>query len=324
MTNRWVIIVGAVCALSVAGCGKESGAPKATAKSEGSVVLKVNDWSYTTGDMEKDMRQELKRVPREVQAYFSSKEGQKQFLDRVARRELLMQEAEKRKLGDQSEVVEQVNNLRRELMIRALVQSEIGTKVKVEDKEVQDYFNAHPEEFSGDQVHLKHILVPNEDQAKEIQARLVKNESFDEIAKKNSQDAASAPKGGDLGILSREQMLPDFARAAFALKVNEVSAPVKTPFGFHLIKLVERKKGQPLAFEQVKGQLQRRLTEEKQSQRFQAWIKELEGGAKITRDEGPLPVGSAAEAPAPTPPPSGAVPVSPPALAPGTDKAGGK
>jgi parvulin-like peptidyl-prolyl isomerase len=66
---------------------------------------------------------------------------------------------------------------------------------------------------------------------------------------------------------------------------------VKTPFGFHLIKLVDRKKGQALTFDQVKGQLQRRLMDERQSQRFQAWIKELEAGSKITRDESLLPVG---------------------------------
>ncbi|HTX52630.1 MAG TPA: peptidyl-prolyl cis-trans isomerase [Candidatus Baltobacteraceae bacterium] len=321
MTKRWMVCVAAACVLAAAGCGKESGAPKAVAKPEGPVVLKVNEWSYTTGDLEKDMRQELKRVPREVQTFFSTKEGQKQFLDRVARRELLMQEAEKRKLGDSPDITEQVNNLRRELMIRSLVQEEIGSKIQVDDKEVQEYFNAHPDEFSGDQVHLKHILVPNEDQVKEVQAQLAKNVSFDELAKKYSQDTASAPKGGDLGTLSREQMLPDFAKAAFALKPNEVSAPVKTPFGFHLITLVERKKGTPLTFEQVKGQLQRRLLEQKQSERFQAWIKDLESKAKITRDDGPLPVGAAAEAPTLVQPPSSAAPAAP---TPGTGKAGEK
>ena len=96
-------------------------------------------------------------------------------------------------------------------------------------------------------------------------------------------------------------MLPDFARAAFALKANEVSDPVKTPFGLHLIKLVDRKKGQPLTFDQVKGQLQRRLLDERQSQRFQAWIKELEGGAKVSRDESLLPVGKFGPAGPPQP-----------------------
>jgi peptidyl-prolyl cis-trans isomerase C len=288
-TMAWkTLAVGAGCALTLLACGKESGSGKV----QGPAVLKVNDWSYTAADMEKDIGQELRRAPRELQPFFASKEGQKQFLDRVVRRELLMQEAEKRKLGDQAEVADQVANLRRELMIRALVQEEIAGKVKVEDKDVQEYYAAHPDEFSGDTVRLRHVLVQTEGEAKEIQARLAKNESFEELAKKFSRDTNSAPKGGDLGYLGREQMLPDFARAAFALKPNEVSDVVKTPFGFHLIKLVDRKKGEALKFDQVKGQLQRRLTDERQGQRFQAWIKELEAGAKITRDESMLPVGT--------------------------------
>ena len=288
-TMGWkTLALGAGCVLALLACGKESG----NGKAQGPTVLKVNNWSYTAADLEKDIGQELRRAPRELQPFFASKDGQKQFLERVARRELLMQEAEKRKLGDQAEVAEQVANLRRELMIRALVQEEIAGKVKVEDKDVQEYYAAHPDEFSGDTVRLRHILVQTEGEAKEIQARLAKNESFEELAKKLSRDTNSAPKGGDLGYLGREQMLPDFARAAFALKANEVSDVVKTPFGFHVIKLVDRKKGEPLAFDQVKGQLQRRLTDERQGQRFQAWIKELETGAKITRDESLLPVGT--------------------------------
>jgi peptidyl-prolyl cis-trans isomerase C len=287
-TLLWkTLTLAVVCGVGLLACGKEGGSGKA----QGPTVLKVNDWTYTTADLEKDIGQELRRAPRELQAFFASKDGQKQFLERVVRRELLMQEAEKRKLGEQAEVAEQVANLRRELMIRALIQEEIAGKVKVEEKDVQEYFAAHPDEFSGDTVHLRHILVQTEGEAKEIQARLAKNESFEELAKKLSRDTNSAPKGGDLGFLGREQMLPDFARAAFALKANEVSDVVKTPFGFHLIKLIERKKGQPLTFDQVKGQLQRRLTDERQGQRFQAWMKDLESGSKVTRDESLLPVG---------------------------------
>lgn len=283
----WKTLALVACAVGLVACGKEGGSEKAHEPA----VLKVNDWSYTTADLEREIGQELRRAPRELQPFFGTKEGQKQFLERVVRRELLLQEAEKRKLGNQAEVAEQVANLRRELMIRALVQEEIGGKIKVDEKEAQEYFAAHPDEFSGDTLHLRHILVQTEGEAQEIRGRLAKNEPFEELAKKLSRDTNSATRGGDLGSLSREQMLPEFARAAFALKANEVSDAVKTPFGVHLIKLVDRKKGQPLTFDQVKGQLQRRLLEERQGARFQAWIKELESGAKITRDESVLPVG---------------------------------
>ena len=301
-------VLAAGCAIGLLGCGKESG----NAKNSGPPVLKINDWSYSAADMEKEIGQQLRQAS-QMQPFFASKEGQKQFLDRVTRRELLVQEAEKRKMSETPEVAEQVANLRRELMIRALVQDEIGNKVKVEEKDVEEYFKAHPDEFSGDTVHLRHIVLQNEDEAKDIKARLTKNESFDDLAKKYSKDSATAAKGGDLGFLSREQVLPEFARVAFSLKPGEVSDPVKTPFGFHVIKLMERKKGQPASLDQVKGQLQRRLTEERQSQRFQAWLKELEAGAKITKDESLLPVGKFGQAaPAPQAP------------APGDSKAGDK
>lgn len=279
----------ATCALGLLACGRDDG----TGKAQGPAVLNINDWSYTTGDLEREIGQELRRAPRELHAFFASKEGQKQFLERVVRRELLLQEAEKRKLGEQAEIVEQVANLRRELMIRAVVQEEIGGKVKVEEKEAEEYFSAHPDEFSGDTLQLRHIVVQSEGEARELQTRLAKNEAFEALAKKFSRDTSSAPKGGDLGFLGREQMLPDFAQAAFALTPGEVSDVVRTPFGFHLIKLVARKKGQPLTFDQVKAQIQRRLLDERQTQRFQAWVKELERGAKITRDESLLPVGKA-------------------------------
>jgi len=301
-------VLAAGCAIGLLGCGKESG----NAKSPGPPVLKINEWSYSSAEMEKEIGQQLRQAP-QMQPFFASKEGQKQFLDRVTRRELLAQEAEKRKMSETPEVAEQVANLRRELMIRALVQDEIGNKLKVEEKDVEEYFKAHPDEFSGDTVHLRHIVVQNEDEAKDIKARLTKNESFDDLAKKHSQDSATAAKGGDLGFLSREQVLPEFARVAFSLKPGEVSDPVKTPFGFHVIKLMERKKGQPASLDQVKGQLQRRLLEERQSQRFQAWMKELEAGAKITKDESLLPVGKFGQA---APPPQ--------APAPGDSKAGDK
>ena len=294
------LLVAAGCALAIAGCGKGGG----EGKSQGPAVLTVNDKTYTTADVERELGQEFRRVPPEMQQYLASKEGQKQFLERLVRRELLLQAAEKQKMGERPEVAEQVTTLRRDLMVRALLQEEVGAKVKVEDKEVQEYFAAHPEEFSGDQIRVRHILVRTEEQAKDVLER-VKKEPFEEVAKQVSLDTATAGKGGDLDFLRREQMFPDFAKAAFALKPGEVGDVVRTPFGYHIIKMVDRKKGQPSTFEQVKEQLRRRMTEERQNQRYQEWMKGLEAAAKITRDESLLPVGkvtpAAPNAPSPGP-----------------------
>jgi len=295
--RRLLLVAG--CALAAAACGRGG------SEGKGPVVLKVNDKAYTTTDLEREISQEIRRASRDVQAYLASKEGQKQFLDRLTRREILVQEAERQKLGERPEVAEQVATLRRELMVRMLLQEEVGAKVKVEDKEVQEYFTSHPEEFSGDQVRLRHILVGTEEEAKYVLDRL-KKEPFEELAKMLSKDSATASKGGDLGYLRREQMFPDMAKAAFALKAGELSGIVRSPFGFHVLQLVDRKKGQPFTFDQVKEPLRRRLHDERQNERYQEWIKGLEAAAKITRDEALLPVGKLAPTPPTAPgPPSG-------------------
>lgn len=297
---KWMrLFVIAGCVLALVACGRGGGDGKSP------VVLQVNEKIYTATDVEREITQEFRSASPQVQQFLAGKEGQKQFLERLVRRELLLQEAEKRKLGERPEVVDPVAALRRDLMTRALLQEEIGNKVKVEEKDVQEYFQAHPDEFSGDQIRVRHILVRTEDEAKQVLDRLAKNERFEDLAKALSQDSATAAKGGDLDYLKREQLFPEFARAAFELKAGEVSGVVRTPFGYHIIKMVDRKKGSPLKYEQIKEQLQRRLLEERRTQRFQQWMKELEAAAKITRDESTLPVGKAAP-PGPGGPGSGA------------------
>jgi len=299
MGSLWVL---AAAVLLAAGCGQgDSG--------KGPVVLKVNDRAYTTADVEKELAAEARRLPPQVQQLLATKDGQKQFLDRLMRRELLVQEAAKRKIDEQPEVAEQIAAFRNELMLRTLVQKEIGAKITVEDKDVQEYFQSHADEFSGDTIRARHILVETEDEAKQVLERVTaKKEAFEDVARSTSRDTFTAPKGGDLDYMGREQMVPEFAKAAFALKVGEVSGPVKTPFGYHVIKLVDRKKGQPMPFEQVKDQLKRRLLEQRQGERFQAWLKELEGGAKITREDAYLPVGAPFAPPPAAPPAPGPVP----------------
>ncbi len=299
--------------LTVTGCGKNEGN-----QAQGPVVLKVNDKAYAVADLEREIGQEIRRGAPGLQAFLATKDGQKQFVDRLLRQELLVQEAEKRKLGDKPEVAEQVKAFRRQLLIRALLQEEIGDKVKVDDKDVQEYFNTHADEFSGDQVHVRHILLPTEDEAKQMLDRLAKNEPFEELAKKYSRDTQTAQKGGELNYFTREQMVPEFAKAAFALKPGELSGVVKTAFGYHIIKMIDRKQGQPMAFDQVKDQLRQRLLEERQNARFTAWIAELEKSAKVTRDDGVLPVGRFGP-PAPAAPGAGA-----PGSKPEDSKAGDK
>lgn len=91
------------------------------------------------------------------------------------------------------------------------------------------------------EVNASHILVPTEKQAIEIRSQLLRGASFEELAKKYSKCPSGASNGGNLGFFGRGMMVPEFEQAAFALKVGEISQPVKTQFGYHIIKVIDKK-----------------------------------------------------------------------------------
>ena len=165
---------------------------------------------------------------------------------------------------------------------RAIQEAYLDGKVK---KQITDdtIRKKYQEEVAGnppeDEVHARHILVAKEEDAKAIIAQLQKGADFATLAKSKSTDG-SAKEGGDLGFFSHDEMVPEFADAAFAMKPGEVSkVPVKTQFGYHVIKVEERRKQEAPSFEQAKeeiaGELQQELT--------QTAVKDLRAKAKVER-----------------------------------------
>ncbi|PKR86682.1 peptidylprolyl isomerase [Heyndrickxia camelliae] len=125
-----------------------------------------------------------------------------------------------------------------------LLEQEAATKdVKVTDKELKDYYdkNVKPD------IKARHILVKDLKTANEIEAKLKAGEKFEDLAKKYSKDTGSASKGGDLGWFGPGKMLPAFENAAYALKLNEISKPVKSDYGYHIIQLTGKKKKESFA-----------------------------------------------------------------------------
>ena len=108
------------------------------------------------------------------------------------------------------------------------------------------------------------------------------------MAKDVSLDPGSKGKGGDLGFFSRGQMVPEFEQVAFSLPAGKVSPPVKTQFGYHLIKVTKKKEGKPQEYEEVAAHLRQRLLREKQKAAFDSWVGGLKTAAKITVNEGAL------------------------------------
>jgi foldase protein PrsA len=148
--------------------------------------------------------------------------------------------------------------LKKVLKSQLLVQKAASKDVKVTDKELKDYYaNYKPE------IKARHILVKDEKTALEVKKKLDAGEKFEDLAKKYSTDTASAQSGGDLGYFGPGKMVPEFDKAAFALKVNEISAPVKSEYGYHIIQVTDKKEKK--SFEQMKPQMEEEIQASKMS-----------------------------------------------------------
>jgi parvulin-like peptidyl-prolyl isomerase len=126
---------------------------------------------------------------------------------------------------------------------------------KVTDSNVKAFFDKNKARYSNDEVRAMHILVKSEAEAKEVYQKAKSGEDFQVLAKKYSKDPSAAQNMGDLGFFTRSRMVKEFADKAFSLKPGEIGEPVKTPFGFHVIKLMEKRDGKAVNFAEIKDQV---------------------------------------------------------------------
>ncbi len=159
-----------------------------------------------------------------------------------------------------------------------LMIEDLGVKNKPTDEEVKAYFDEHQAEF-GEEVRASHILVADEAKAKELLAKIKSGGDFAQLAKENSTDTGTAVAGGDLEFFGRGSMVDEFDKAAFALNVGEVSEPVQTKFGWHIIKLTDKKPAR--TFEQAKEEVTKNLQEQKAMEAAQKLVTDLKEKANI-------------------------------------------
>ena len=188
---------------------------------------------------------------------------EKMVRDKVVTDEILSQEAERRGLGASPEFKAQMELARQAILIGMLAQ-DIDKKASVSDAEVQKEYDKFKAQASGTEYKARHILVEKEDEAKAIVAQLKAGAKFDDLAKKSSKDPGSAQNGGDLDFASPASYVPEFSQAMVALKKGEYTdTPVKTQFGYHIIKLEDTRAAQFPPLADVKPQIQQRLAQQK-------------------------------------------------------------
>jgi len=168
------------------------------------------------------------------------------------------------------------------LMIQGYTEKLFEKNIKITEKYLRDSYEAQKKQYTkGESVEAAHILVKDEKKAKEIRALLTKGEDFATLAKKYSIDPGSKTTGGQLGYFSEGQMVPEFEKAAFALKVGEISQPVKTNFGYHIIKKTGYKPPQVTPFAEVRKNLEAQAKSEKQAAFFTQWKDKAEKDAEV-------------------------------------------
>jgi len=252
------------------------------------VIISVGDTKITFAEF----NQIIDSLPAQYQASARGA-GRKQTADQLVRILVLSEEGKRRKL-DQTPAFQTQSMFQKANLLASRTMETINQEAAIGDEEIHKYYEAHKSDY--DQVRGSHILIrmqgspvpvrPGEKdltdeealaKAQEIRKRLVAGESFATIAIKESDDTQSGTKGGSLGVFRRKQMVPAFDEVAFKLAPGELSEPVKTQFGYHLIKIEGK---EDWSFDEAKPEIERRLKPEAAMKAMQ----DLEKNGKVVLD----------------------------------------
>ena len=337
-------LAGALAALAVVFGVRVSGRGGVT--KSGPVVAKVGDEIITADEV----RQRLNETSPFLRVRYNTLDRKKEFLENLVRNELLAQEARRQGLDKSPQVREQVKRA----MIQELIHKQLDEKLTgndIPDAELKKYYEAHLDDYlKPERARVFHLFLPAQDGKekaearkkaaallKDIDAREKKGEvnAFQTTAQKESKDQLSAPMGGDLRFLSKDELAkaynPQLASAAFELKnPGDKGGPIDTPSGVELVKLQVKTVALNRSFEESKESIRSRMARERRTRDYDEWMKKLRESAKVSINEAELdkvqpetsPVGQQPMFPA-QPPQTQSRPPAPPQTPTAASKIGG-
>jgi peptidyl-prolyl cis-trans isomerase C len=239
-------------------------------KDDNAVIAIVNGYEIRTSEVRMafdDVIGQLPNLPKKLRYPF--------VVEFLVERHLLAQLANKEGISDTDDYKRRLAAYQAKAL-RDSYLSQVISKEVTEAEIVAVYEDEAKKLKETERVRARHILVASEEEAKTISGKLAKGEKFEALAKQFSLDG-SKDYGGDLGYFSAPEMVPAFSKAAFALKAGEISAPIKTDFGWHIIRLEDRKQGSAQPYDQVKGAIRNVLVRQK----VQAKLASLKDVAKV-------------------------------------------
>ena len=264
--NRFPLLGAAAIALAIVAAVEPS-----PAVAQDKVVAKVNGKSLTEADLrfaEAEIGSELNQLPEDTK--------RRVLVEYLIENQLFADAADGQRLGQGSLFEERMAYWKR----RALRDSYFDKNVKdaVPEAEAKRIYDQQVgQQPSEEQVRARHILVESEQKAREIFEKIAHGDDFAKLAREHSKDPGSKERGGDLGYFGKGMMVPQFEEAAFKLAKGEVSQPFQTQFGWHIIKVEDRRKSEPPTFDSVKAQILASLVHRK----AQEVAGTLRKGAKI-------------------------------------------
>ena len=222
-----------------------------------------------------DLDTYLQGVPEQQQMLAQNPAYRERFLENLIAIHLFAKKAEEDKVEETEEFKKAFANARRDILAQFAMAS-VLKDITITEEDCQRFYDANQSRFQkGETVSAKHILVETEEKCAEILAAINAGEKTFEDAAREFSTCPSGQRGGDLGEFGKGQMVPEFEKAAFAAEIGQVVGPVKTQFGFHLIKVEAKNEAETVGFEEVKEQIRGHLLQNKQNRVYTNTVEAL-------------------------------------------------
>jgi len=274
-----LIVSTMILMAALAGCSTERNASSAgkADMSDPHIVAMVGNEKITDTDIEAF----LQEIPEQARAQYTSADGKKEFVNSLAEIKLLSLEAKQRGIDNDPGLQRKLSFMGDQMLARELAEAAVE-KVEVSEEEMSQYYKDNMQKFAkGPRVKLRHILVGTEPEARTVLSRLEKGAEFSALARETSK-CPSSQQGGDLGWAEKGMMVPEFEKAAFALKKGQMSGVVKSAFGYHIIMCDDVEEARQVEFQEAKDQIEQQIRGEKSEEALQTLIAEAKKNHPVT------------------------------------------
>ena len=256
------IVLVAILALALFGCSRKQDA-------DNKVLVRVSNHVIT----EKDLKAKIAKMPPYYQNVVAK--NPKKYIEEIIVETLCYEEGVRKGIDRDKEVKEVVNEAKKKIVMAKLIKNEVEDKIVVTEDEMKKFYDEHKDEFKTPEMwRASHILVADEKEAKAMLDELAKGAKFEDLARAHSIDA-TASRGGDVGYFRAGQLIPDFEKACLKLDVGQTSGIVQTQFGYHIIKLTDKKEPGVKSYEEAKRAIEAELKKKKRSELFNALVLRL-------------------------------------------------